>query len=147
VTGACEARGDGGADPALTAGIVRRFYDDMWNRWDRSLVEELLAEDLTFRGSLGVDVLGRAAFRDYMASVQAGFPDFSNRIVDLVVAADRAVARLEYSGTHLGTVLGLPATGRRVGYSGAAFFTVRRGRVVSVWVLGDLDGLRRQLAG
>lgn len=147
MTGVCTAQGEGVVDPAPTAGVIRRFYEDMWNRWDLGLVDELLAEVLTFRGSLGVDVFGREAFRDYVAVVRAGFPDFSNRIVDLVVAADRAVARLEYSGTHLGPVLGIPATGRRVTYSGAAFFTVRCGRVESVWVLGDLDGLRRQLAG
>ena len=30
-------------------------------------------------------------------------------------------------------------------YAGAAFFTARNGRLASAWVLGDLDGLRREL--
>jgi len=128
-----------------TTGLVRRFYEDMWNKWDFALTEELLAADLTFRGSLGVDVAGRAAFRDYMTLVQTGFPDFHNEVEDLVVEGNRAAVRLKYGGTHLGPALGIPATGRRMTYAGAAFFTVRDGLVASVWVLGDLYGLRRQL--
>jgi len=130
-----------------TAGLVRRFYEDMWNRWDLGLVDDLLADDLVFRGSFGVDVEGRPAFRDYLQLVRRGFPDFHNEVVDLVVEQDRAVARLRWTGTHLGPALGVPATGRRIAYDGAAFFTVRDGRVAAVWVLGDLDGLRRQLTG
>jgi predicted ester cyclase len=55
-------------------------------------------------------------------------------------------ARLRYTGTHTGRLLGIPATGRRFEYAGAAFFVAARGRLTSAWVLGDLDGLRRQLA-
>ncbi len=61
--------------------------------------------------------------------------------------ADTAAARLPYSGTHSGTLLDLPATGRRFEYAGAAFFTVEDGLLASAWVLGDIEGLRRQLGG
>jgi hypothetical protein len=40
---------------------------------------------------------------------------------------------------------GLPATGRRFEYAGAAFFTADDQWLTSAGVLGDLDGLRRQL--
>ena len=62
-----------------------------------------------------------------------------------MVDGDRAAARLLYSGTHTGTLLGMPATGRRFEYAGAAFFTASDGLLTSAWVLGDLDALRRQL--
>jgi predicted ester cyclase len=57
----------------------------------------------------------------------------------------RAAARLWYTGTHTGVLLDLPATQRRFGYAGAAFFTADGQRLTSAWVLGDLDSLRRQL--
>jgi predicted ester cyclase len=52
-----------------------------------------------------------------------------------------------YTGTHLGLVLGFAPTGRRFGYSGAAFFTATDGLLSDAWVLGDLDTLRSFLAG
>ena len=46
---------------------------------------------------------------------------------------------------HWGPAFGVAGTARRIAYDGAALFTVHHGRVASVWVLGDLDALRRQL--
>ena len=48
--------------------------------------------------------------------------------------------------TVLAPLLGLPATLRRFEYAGAAFFTADERWLTSAWVLGDLDGLRRQLS-
>jgi steroid delta-isomerase-like uncharacterized protein len=125
--------------------VVRVFYDEVWNRWNDEMVEEILAVELVFRGSLGDDVRGRAGFRGYRDKVRAAFPDFTNEVLDLVVDGERAAARLRYTGTHRGPLLGVPATGRRVGYDGAAFFRLTGGQIAEAWVLGDVHGLLRQL--
>jgi len=130
---------------ATTADLVHRFYDDLWNRWDDDLVPEVLDPEFEFRGSLGTSTLGRDGWRSYRDTVRAGSPDFHNEVVTLVCEGPRAAARLSYSGTHTGPLLGRPATGRRFQFAGAAFFTVADGRLVSAWVLGDLAGLREQL--
>jgi len=126
--------------------LVRRFYADAWNRWDEAAVDELLDEHFVFRGSLGDEVRGRDGFRGYRDRIRAAFPDFHNEIVDLIVEGERAAARLRYAGHHEGEVLGVAATGASITYGGAAFFTARDGRLREVWVLGDVDDLRRQLA-
>ena len=58
---------------------------------------------------------------------------------------DQAVARLTYTGTHQGAVLGYLPTGNRVEYQGIAWFKVRDQRIVEGFVLGDVDTLRAQL--
>ncbi len=125
--------------------VVRVFYDEVWNRWNDALVDEVLAADLVFRGSLGDEVHGRSGFRGYRDKVRAAFPDFTNELVSLVVAGDRAAARLRYTGTHSGPMFGIPATNRRIGYDGAAFFRLDGGQIAEAWVLGDVYGLLRQL--
>jgi steroid delta-isomerase-like uncharacterized protein len=125
--------------------LVRRFYAAVWNRWDDTAVNELLDEHFVFRGSLGDQVRGRDGFRSYRDKIRTAFPDFHNQIVDLVASGDRAAARLCCSGHHQGEVLGIAPTGARVAYEGAAFFTASDGQLAEVWVLGDVDGLRRQL--
>jgi steroid delta-isomerase-like uncharacterized protein len=125
--------------------VVRVFYDEVWNRWNDALVDEVLAADLVFRGSLGDEVRGRDGFRGYRDKVRAAFPDFTNEVVSLVLDGDRAAARLRYTGTHRGPLLGVPATYRRVGYDGAAFFRLTGGRIAEAWVLGDVHGLLGQL--
>lgn len=125
--------------------VVRRYYDDLWNKWDLSLADELISDDVTFEGSLGVSVSGREGFLDYVRLVRAAFPDFHNKIEEMIGEGERVVARLTYSGTHEGDLLGIAATGKRVTYSGAAFFRVANGRIAEGWVLGDRKGLMDQL--
>src|SRR5262249_49327343 len=75
---------------------VRRYYEEMWDRWDLPLADELIAEDVAFRGSLGVSVRGREGFKEYVRAVRRAFPDFHNRVEELVAEGDRVVARLTY---------------------------------------------------
>jgi predicted ester cyclase len=130
---------------AAISELVRSFYDDLWNRWDDSLVESVLAASFEFRGSLGTSTVGRDGWRSYRDTIRAGSSDFHNEVVALVCEGDNAAVRLLYSGTHTGPLLDRPATGRRFEYAGAAFFTIENGLLASAWVLGDLEGLRRQL--
>jgi predicted ester cyclase len=132
--------------PGSIRSLVLRFYDRLWNAWDDTAVDGTLAPQFTFRGSLGDRTNGRDEWRTYRDKVRAGSSDFHNDIIDLVVSGERAAARLEYSGTHDGPLLGVAPTGRRFNYAGAAFFTAAHGQLIGAWVLGDLAGLTAQLS-
>jgi steroid delta-isomerase-like uncharacterized protein len=127
--------------------LVRRYYEALWNHWEFAQADELIAEGIAFRGSLGQTVQGREGFKEYMRTVRRAFPDFHNRLEELVAEGDRVVARLTYTGTHAGELLGIPPTGRRVSYAGVALFRVASGQIAEGWVLGDLYGLVAQLRG
>ena len=127
-------------------GLVHRFYDELWNAWDDDAVSEVLHPGLRFRGSLGQETTGLEEWLTYRDGVRRSAPDFHNEVVDLVVAGDRAAARLVWSGTQTGILLGIAPTGRRFRYDGAAFFTAHDGLLIEVWVVGDLAALRAQLA-
>lgn len=124
---------------------MRAFYDRLWNAWDDSSVEAVLHPDLAFRGSLGTVTHGLAEWRGYRDAVRRGSGDFHNEVVSLVVSGDDAAARMRWTGTHTGKILGVPATGRRFAYEGGAFFTAANGLIVRAWVVGDVDSLRDQL--
>jgi steroid delta-isomerase-like uncharacterized protein len=125
--------------------LVERFYRDLWNRFDKSQIPELLADDIEFRGSLGQHKRGHAEFAEYVDFVWRVFPDFHNEVEDIVSQGNKSFARLLYTGTHRGELFGVAPTGRRVQYAGAALFTFRVDQIASVWVLGDIHGLLEQL--
>lgn len=122
-----------------------RFYGEAWNRWDDPVVDEILADDFVFRGSLGDEARGRDGFRAYRDKVRAAFPDFHNEVKQLIVEGEGAAARLLCTGRHEGEVFGIGATGHRITYEAAAFFRATRSHLNEAWVLGDLDALRAQL--
>ncbi len=105
---------------------VRRFYDEIWNRADLTAIPDLLAADVTFRGSLGPVLTGPAEFADYVREVTAALGDYRCEIVTLVAEGDRVAARMTFSGVHRGPLLGMPATGRRVSWAGGRLLHVLR---------------------
>lgn len=125
--------------------LVQRYYEEMWNTWNFALADELLSAEISFRGSLGVEVRGRLAFCEYMRRVRNAFPDFHNKIEQLVSEGDRVAARLHYTGTHRGEIFGVQPSGVSISYAGAAFFRFAGNRVGEGWVLGDLVSLTQQL--
>jgi steroid delta-isomerase-like uncharacterized protein len=105
----------------------------------------LLAEDISFRGSLGTEANGIGEFCAYARSVWLAFPDFHNEIEDMIADGERVAARLTYTGTHRGEVLGMGATGRRVQYEGIGLFTIRDGLIAELHVVADRLRLVEQL--
>lgn len=124
---------------------VRRFYEAIWNAGDVSAISEVLAPDVRFRGSLGALSTGHAGFADYVRSVTEALGGYRCDIRSLVVQDDEAAARMLFSGIHRCPFLGFAPTGRRVAWDGAAFFRFAGLRIQEIWVLGDLQGLYRQL--
>ena len=125
--------------------LVERFYHEVWNNADERVAREILAEDFRFRGSLGPEKVGQDGFIEYMRSVHAALADYRCDIDDLVTTADRASARMTFSGRHQGRFFDVEATGREIAWAGAAFFTIRDGRIAALWVLGDIDSVKQQL--
>ncbi len=125
--------------------LIERYYNDMWNRWDFGMVDELISPKVKFHGSVGVSVEGLDGFRDYMRFIRSAFPDFHNTLEEMVVDGHRVAARLTYTGTHRGLIFGVVATGKAVEYDGLALFRIGGGKVVEGYVLGNVVRLLSQL--
>lgn len=125
--------------------VVRRFYDELWNEWRLDIAEEIVAPAIRFRGSLGSSMAGIEEFVRYLESVRAAFPDWHNRVDELLCSGDRVVTRMTWSGTHRGNLDGIAATGARVEYVGAAIFRLANGLIEGAWVVGDTQELWRAL--
>ena len=125
--------------------LVEAFYFEVWNRADKNRAREILHDSFRFRGSLGAERVGPHGFIAYMRDVHRALGDYRCIIDDLVVEEGRAAARMRFTGRHQDVFQGVPATGRQITWSGAAFFRCENGQITDLWVLGDLVELRRQL--
>jgi len=126
--------------------LIRRYYSELWNAWSTPALEELISPNIVFRGSIGTAVNGIGEFKQYVNRIRAAFPDFHNHIEELISEGQKVVARLTYTGTHRGELFGFSGTGRKVTYHGIAIFQFQEGKIVSGYVLGDTESLKRQIA-
>jgi steroid delta-isomerase-like uncharacterized protein len=127
--------------------VVRRFYEVLWNQWDLDLAEVIVSPTVRFRGSLGTVVNDRDGFLRHAEQVRAAFPDWHNRIDDLIAVDDRVVARLTWTGTHRGRLGDIEPSGATVSYAGAAFFRLTDGVIEEAWIVGDTQELWHAIAG
>jgi predicted ester cyclase len=125
--------------------LVTIFYDQLWNKADESVAQEILHAEFRFRGSLGPVRNGPNAFIDYQHSVRAALADFRCIVDELICTDTRAAARMTFTGRHRGPFFGVPATANAIQWAGAAFFTTDRRQITELWVLGDVDAVKRQL--
>ena len=125
--------------------LVERFYNLVWNKADETEARRILARDFRFRGSLGPELRGPDGFIAYMRSVHAALGGFTCQIEEVIAAGDQAAARMSFYGRHRGRFFGIEPSGQEIRWSGAAFFKTRSGTIIELWVLGDIEEIRRQL--
>ncbi len=71
------------------ADVVRRFYQEVWNERRLAVAEDIVADAVRFRGSLGTTLTGRDEFSRYAETVFAAFPDWDNKIDEILAVDDR----------------------------------------------------------
>jgi predicted ester cyclase len=134
-----------GRVPPTPSELVERFYNVVWNKADEAEARKILHADFRFRASLGPELRGPGGFIAYMRTLRAALDNFTCTIEDLIATSDRAAARLSFSGVHRGKFFGVEATGREIRWNGAAFFRIGGGAITELWVLGDVDAVKRQV--
>jgi predicted ester cyclase len=131
--------------PPTPSELVERFYNEVWNKADEDVARKILSPDFRFRASLGPELRGPGGFIAYMRTLRAALENFTCIIDEVIATQDRAAARLSFRGTHRGKFFGAEPTGRDIRWSGAAFFTIGGGTITELWVLGDIDAVKRQV--
>jgi steroid delta-isomerase-like uncharacterized protein len=126
--------------------LIRTYYSELWNAWTPAALEDLISPAIVFRGSIGTIVAGIEEFKRYVNRIRAAFPDFHNHIDELIGEGEKVVARLTYTGTHRGELFGFRGTGKKISYQGVGIFQFRESKIVSGFVLGDTESLKRQIA-
>lgn len=125
--------------------LVKSYYDDLWNKQDKSYIDKILADDVVFHGSLNISTNGKKEFEEYMDMILSAIPHLYHGIELMVAEGNNVVVRALYNGTHEGKLFDYEATHNRIRYSGASFFGIKEGKIKSIWVLGDLNSLYKQL--
>jgi steroid delta-isomerase-like uncharacterized protein len=139
-----------GSAPEVSMGnkqIVRRWFEDVWNRRDASAIPRLMAADAVAHGLTleGQDLVGPKGFLPFHTSFTSAFGDLQIVLDDLIEEDDRVAARWHTTGTLTGDGLGVPPTGRSMAITGMTILRVRDGVIVEAWNNFDVLGMHRQL--
>jgi predicted ester cyclase len=83
--------------------------------------------------------------KQYIATVEAAFPNYQFAIEDLLAEGDKVAVRVTSELEHRGPLMGFPPTGKRATISGIFLYRIAGGKIVESWIQSDRLGLLQQL--
>lgn len=126
--------------------LVHRLIDEVSNDGKFEVLEELLSADyMEHAGPPGLPP-GREAFKQLVLVFRNAFPDWRFTIEAAVAEGDRVAIRGTGRGTHQGSFLHFPATGKQVEMQAMHIFRIDGGKIVARWGQPDIMGLMQQIS-
>lgn len=127
------------------ATIIRDFVDEVITRGNIEAAAQYVWEDVIEQVPLPGQGPGLDGLKDILRGLRAGFPDIVFTIQEQITEHDKVVSRFEWTGTHRGAFLGIPATGRPVRVWGIVIDRLEDGRIKDTRIIMDILGLMGQL--
>ena len=129
--------------PDVCKTLIRRFYEEVWNQGNLTVIEELFADD--YIAPMAGSPPGPEGEKRHVAMIRAAFPDLQITVDELVAEEETVAARWTMTATDLGGFLGRAPTGQRATFWGVDFFRLVDDRIVGSWIGVDMLGLMIQL--
>lgn len=123
--------------------VVLRAHHEVWNQKHYDRIPEIYAEDYQAHFICGTEVRGSDGVREFISEHHKSFPDWTERVVDIVADGDRVVTRYNSTATHEGKFQGIAPTGRKIEIAEVSIHRVLGGKIVEQW--GFPDGLHHYL--
>lgn len=128
-----------------TTEIVARVYDELINRENKAVIDEVYAADVVIHDPfMGVQA-GRDAFRQLLGIFDTGFPHHRVQVHQVIAAGEWVSVVHTHTATHTGPFNGLPPSGKTAVVNGVEVFRVVGGQIVEFWRHDDDLGLLIQL--
>jgi steroid delta-isomerase-like uncharacterized protein len=124
---------------------LHRFVEEVINQGHLHAADELVQEDFVELDPLPGQRQGREGLKEVIAMMRSAFPDIHWVVVETIAAGEKVVSRFQWSGTHRGNFLGIPATGRKVTVPGVVIDRLHAGKMADSRILMDTFGMMQQL--
>jgi steroid delta-isomerase-like uncharacterized protein len=122
-----------------------RFVTEVLSEHNLDVLSELIAEDFIEQNPPPGQGPGREGLRQFLAEMFEAFPDMSWGVEEAVAEGDRVAGWGTWEGTHRGTFMAIPPTGRTVSVEYWTMNYYRDGKVAESRIIMDTMGLMQQL--
>lgn len=126
--------------------LIRRFYDEFFNKRNLNIVDELHTADFQHHDSGAPDPGGGPeGYKQRNAMFLKAFPDRQVTIDDLVAEGNKVVTRSTMRATQTGDLPGIKATGKKVVVTATIISRIQGGKIAEEWEDWNALGMLEQL--
>jgi steroid delta-isomerase-like uncharacterized protein len=127
------------------ANIVRRFTEKVITQGEMDVAAQFVWEDVVEQVPFPGQGPGLEGLKDVLRGMRSAFPDLDFSIKEQISEDNKVASRFEWTGTHQGEFLGVPATGKHVCVWGIVIDRLEVGRIKDTRIIMDIFGLMMQL--
>jgi steroid delta-isomerase-like uncharacterized protein len=122
--------------------IVRRYIDEVWNKGNMAVVDELVAANAVDHDPNNPPGLppGAEGVKKHATAMRAALPDTHITVDDMIAEGDKVVTRWTARATHKGPLMGIAPTGKHVTVSGIWIDRIADGKIAEEWANWDAGG-------
>ena len=126
--------------------LVRRQFDEIWNKGNWDTVYELYAPGYVNHDPYNPDQgTGPEGFKQRVSGYRGVIADFDLRVERQIAEGDMVETHWSLRGTHAGELEGTAPTGRSVYVDGQLLSRIADGKFVEEWVHWNTLGLLREI--
>jgi len=125
--------------------IIRRFWEEVFNGRQLSLIDELFTTNWVYHGVGGQEIYGPKGLKQFLTDYHNAFPDIQVKVENLIAEGDKVVSHVTSRGTHNGELMGIAPTGKQVTVPGICISRFVGDKIVEDWEIIDLFGMLQQL--
>ena len=111
-------------------GLVRRYIEEVWNKGNLAVIDELVSDKYVAIEPVVGEVRGLSTLREQVQMFRGAFPDLRLTIDDIGTSGDRVFLRWTGRGTHRGIFMGIPPTNNRGEIRGISIDRIAGGKIV-----------------
>ena len=127
--------------------LNHRFFEEFWDQKNLAVADELIdAHHVNHTpGSAPGLPPGPEGFKQFASVFMTAFPDLHLTIDDEIAEGDRVVTRWPSYGSHTGSLMGMPPTGKSIRITGITITRLTDGKATETWTNFDMLGLLQQI--
>ena len=133
-------------DYAKSKKALELQHTEIWSHGNVDLIASVYTEEYVGHFPAGETVEGHEGIRKCVEAHRISFPDWNEKILEIIVEGDRAATRYLSRGTHDGEFIGIAATGNEIVILEASIYRLVDGRIAEQWAFPDMASLQQQLS-
>lgn len=114
---------------------ILNAWNSAWGEGDLTSFEQLLAPGYVRRSKSGSE--DYTSLQKAIKATHDAFPDLSTDILHIIEDGETAAIHWQSQGTHKGSFMDVPATGRSITVVGASFLRFENDKIAEEWVVWD----------
>ena len=126
--------------------FMQRFVEELMNKHNLDVLDEMVAEDFLELDPFPGQGPGREGLRYAVGVLLTAFPDTHWAVEEQIAEGENVVTRFTMTGTHQGSFMGIPPTGKSIKVAGVVFDVVRDNQFVESRIMIDNLTLLQQLS-